>query len=497
MKATQKKHDGLSYEYEVQIPVKELDQKVDAKLQSYSGQIRMPGFRPGKVPMKMLKQKHGKAVLGEVIEEAVQEATQKLLEDNKIRPAMQPKIEIDKDFAEGKDLIYSIAIESLPDFKIMEFKGVKLEKPVADVEDAAIDDALERIAANRRSSTPITEKRGAKEGDIVNIDFHGRLASDPPPEGDHDHRRPGMHAHGHMLELGSNTFIPGYEEQLIGAKVGDRVEVKITFPEDYHATDLAGEEAIFDVDVHEIREPSETKIDEEFAKSLGMEDIKALRKAVRDQLQKEYDGQSRLKMKKALLDILDENHEFEVPEGMVKMELEQIKRQITMEKQQAGEETELSKEEEEELQEIAVRRVKLGLVIADIGRNNNINVTDPELQQAVIREAQKYPGQEKHVFDFYAKNRNALESLRAPLFEEKVVDYILELADVSEKKVSVEDLSMDEDEQEDKPKKKAKKSSSAKKSDEKKSEKKSEDEPKAEKKEAKKPAAKKKGKSRV
>lgn len=491
MQATQKKHDGLSYEYEVKIPAKDLDAKVDAKLQSYSGQIRMPGFRPGKVPMKLLKQKHGSAVLGEVIEEAVQETTQKLLEDNKIRPALQPKIEIDKEYAEGKDLKYSIAIESLPEFKIMDMKGLKLEKPVADVEDKEIDDALEKIAANRRSSTPITGKRGAKKGDIVNIDFHGRLASDPEPEDEHDHRRPGMHAHGHMLELGSNSFIPGFEDQLVGVKAGDALDVKVTFPKDYHAKDLAGEDAIFGVRVHEIREPSETKIDDEFAKSLGLDDIKALRNAVREQLQSEYDQQSRLNLKKSILDILDEKHDFDVPAGMIQMENEQIMRQIEAEKQQAGSTEDLTEEEKEELEEIAVRRVKLGLILADIGRNNNIQVSDAELQQAVIREAQKYPGQEKQVFDYYAKNRNALESLRAPLFEEKTIDYIIELADVKEKKVSVDELSIEEEDEA--PKKKAKKSSTAKKkAPAKKAEAKKEDKPKAEKKETKKPAAKKK-----
>ncbi len=486
MKATQKKHDGLSYEYKVEIPAKDLDQKVDAKLKGYAGQVNMPGFRKGKVPLQLMKQKHGKAVLGEVIEEAVQEATQKVLDDNKIRPALQPKIEIDKDYAEGKDLVYSLAIESLPDFEIMDMKGLKLERPVADVADKEIDDALEKIAANRKGSTPITGKRASKKGDILNMDFHGRLASDPPPEdGDgHDHRRPGMHAHNHMLELGSNSFIPGFEDQLIGKKAEDKVEVKVSFPEDYHAKDLAGEDAIFDVVIHEIREPSETKIDEEFAKSLGLEDLDALRKAVREQMEAEYAQQSRLKLKKSILDIMDEKHSFEVPKGMIDMEHEQIMRQIDAEKQQTGSTEELSKEEKDELAEIAVRRVKLGLILADIGRTNNIQVSDAELQQTVIREAQKYPGQEKMVFDYYSKNRNALESLRAPLFEEKTIDFIIERADVTDKKVSIEELSMDDDE--DAPKK-AKKSS-AKKEPAKKADAKKDEKPKAD---TKKPAAKK------
>jgi trigger factor len=436
MQATEKKKEGLHYEYEVKISANDLDKKVDAKLQKYSGQIKLPGFRPGKVPLKILKQKHGKSVLGEVIEEAVQESTQKLLEDNKIRPALQPKIEIAKDYDEGKDLVYSVSIESLPEFKVMDFKGLKIEKPVADVGDDAIDDALNNLASQRKDSAPV--KRGAKKGDIVVIDFHGRTADD-------NKAHPGMHAHGHRLELGGGQFIPGFEDQLVGAKAGESVEVTVSFPKDYHADDLAGRDAIFDVDVEEVREPKESEINDEFAKNLGLEDVKALRNAIRDQLASEYAQFTRMKLKKTLLDIFDENHDFEVPQGMIDMEYQQIERQVKMENQQKGEDAELSKDEQAELKDIAVRRVKLGLVLADIGRQNNIQVADQELQQAVIREAQKYPGQEKHVFEFYSKNRDALESLRGPLFEEKTIDYILELADVTEKKVPVEELTAEDD----------------------------------------------------
>lgn len=467
MKATELKSDGLSRSYEVTIPAKDLEQKVDAKLVKYSQTIRMPGFRPGKVPLQMMKQKHGRAVLGEVIEEAVQESTKKLLDDKNIRPAMQPKIEIDKDFDQGKDLKYTIAIETLPEFKVMDFKGVKLEKPVAKTEDSAIDEALTRIASQRRSSKVVEGKRATKKGDIVVIDFHGRLAGEEKPK-DHSHTRHGMHAHGHHLELGSNSFIPGFEDQLVGKKAGEEVEVKVTFPENYASKDIAGKDAIFDVEINEIREPSEAKIDNEFAKSLGLDDLTALRKAVSEQLQKEYEGFSRMKLKKALLDVIDENHAFEVPAGMIAMENEQILRQIKMEQQQTGSTEELSEDEKAELLAIAERRVKLGLVLSDVGRKNNIVVSDAELQQAVIREAQKYPGQEKAVFDFYSKNRNALESLRAPLFEEKTVDFILELADVKEKSVSLEDLTAEEEEPQAAEKKKkapAKKADAAKKDD--------------------------------
>ena len=448
MQATEKKNEGLSRSYEVKIPSKDLEQKVDTKLQGYAGQIRMPGFRPGKVPLKLLKQKHGRAVLGEVIEEAVQESSQKLLKDKNLRPAMQPKIEIDQNFDEGKDLIYNMDVEILPEFEVMNFKGLKLEKPVAKVSDEQIDEALGKIAANRKDSTPIEGKRASKTGDIVVIDFHGRTADD-------NKEHPGMHAHGHSLELGSNSFIPGFEEQLTGKKAGEKVEVKVSFPEDYGAAELAGRDAIFDVDISEIREPKETDINDEFAQSLGLEDVKALRNAVSEQLVQEYETHSKLKLKKQLLDIIDEKHDFDVPAGMIDIENDQIIRQIKMEQQQTGDDSELSDSEKEELREIARRRVKLGLVLSEVGHTQKITVSDPELQQAVIREAQKYPGQEKQVFDFYAKNKNALESLRAPMFEEKTVDYILELADVSEKETSIEDLTAEEELFEDaKPKKK-------------------------------------------
>ena len=468
MQATELKSEGLSYEYEVTVPFKEIDPRVDAKLVSYSQNIRMPGFRPGKVPLKLMKQKHGKAVLGEVLEEMVNETSKKVLDDKKLRPAMQPKIEV-KEFDDGKDLIFTMVVELVAGVEVVVFKGLIVERPVDAVEDETIDNALKRLAAQRQDSKVVEGKRGAKDGDIAVIDFAGRTADD-------NVEQPGMAAQGHHLALGSDTFIPGFEEQLKGAKAGSDIEVKVTFPEDYGAEELAGRDAIFDVTVHELREPVEAEINDDFAKNFGLEDLEALRKAVSEQMAQEYEGQSRLKVKKQLLDHLDEKHEFDVPAGMVDIELEQITRQVEMDARQRGAESELSDEEKEELKDIAVRRVKLGLVLSEIGRNNNIQVSDAELQQAVIREAQKFPGQEKQVFDFYSKNRNALESLRAPLFEEKTVDFILELAEIKEKKVSVDELTAEDDESE--APKKAKKKASSKKAAAKESEAKAEDKPK-------------------
>ncbi len=464
MKIKDIKSEGLSHELEITIPANDIDARVDVKLQEVGKTAKMPGFRPGKVPLSMLKKRYGKAIMGEILEAAVNETSQKALEDKKIIPAMQPKIEV-KSFDDGEDLVYTVSVEALPEFKVADFKDIKLTKMLTEPEDKEVDEALERIAANNKSSKEVTTKRGAKEGDIVNIDFHGRTADD-------NVAHEGMHAHGHNLELGSGQFIPGFEDQLIGKKAGEEVEVKVAFPEEYGAKELAGREAIFDVKVNELREPAEAEINDEFAQSLGMDDVKALKEAVKEQLQKELDGHSRVVLKKELLDALDDANKFEVPAGMLDMEYENIIQQVEIDKKQRGEEAELSEDEKAEYKTISERRVRLGLILAQIGNDQGITVADAELQKAVVAEAQKYPGQEKEVFDYYSKNPQALEQMRAPLFEEKVVDYILELAEVKEKKVSQEELLKAlEDESEEKPKKKASKKSSAKK-DEKKDDKK-------------------------
>ncbi len=457
MQVKEIKKDGLSHEMEVTIPANDIDKRVDEKLKEVGKTIRMPGFRPGKVPMNILKQKYGKMVLGEVLEGAVNETSQKALNDKKLKPALQPKIEV-KSFDEGKDLVYSMTVEVMPEFKIADYKGLKLQRMVAKPDDKAVNEALENIAASNKSSKKIETARASKKGDIVVIDFHGRTADD-------NKEHPGMHAHGHQLELGSGQFIEGFEDQLTGKKAGEKVEVKVTFPEAYGAPELAGRDAIFDVDLQEIREVTEAKVDDEFAKSLGLDDVKALKNAVSEQLGKELEGHTRLRLKKELMDKLDAAHDFEVPAGMLDMEYNNIVRQVEMEHQQAGGKGSLSDEEKAELKEIAGRRVRLGLILAEIGNQNNIQVSDPELQKAVISEAQKYPGQEREVFDYYSKNRNALESLRAPVFEEKVVDFILELAEITDKEVTAEELTAGDDEIPVKEKKPAAKKAAAKKDD--------------------------------
>ncbi|MEM9469649.1 MAG: trigger factor [Pseudomonadota bacterium] len=439
MQVKELKKDGLSREMEVTVPANEIQKHIEARLVEVGKTVKMQGFRPGKVPMDILKKKYGRAIMGEVLESAVNDATAKVIQDKKIRPAMQPKIEV-KEFDEGKDLTYSMKIDILPDFDVMEIDGLKLEKPIAKIEDKDIDEALERITAHHKGSEKIKGDRATKTGDFVLIDFDGRTKDD-------DKRHDGMKAEGHKLELGSNQFIPGFEDQLVGKKAGDAVEVNVTFPEQYDAAELAGRDAIFDVTIHEIHEATAAVVNDEFAKELGFDDEKALRDAVKNQLSSDYDMQTRMKMKRQLLDIMDDKHDFDIPAGMVEAELQGITAQIEQERAADPDAEELTKEEKEELDAIAERRVRLGLVIAEIGQQNNIQVNDQELQRAVIGEAQKYPGQEKAVFDHFQKNPNALEGLRAPLFEDKVVDLIFEKAEITEKEMSVEELLKDDDDE--------------------------------------------------
>lgn len=435
MQVKEVKKEGLRHDFEVKIPANDIQKMVDEELATLGQKVKLPGFRPGKVPLDVLKQKYSRHVLADVLEKAVQTSSAKVVQDNKLKPAMQPKIEV-KEFDEGKDLTYTMSVEVLPEFKLMDLKGVKVEKPIAKVEDKAVNEVLDNVAAQNKTFEPVKTKRAAKEGDVLKIDFHGKRADGFEVEG--------MHGHDHNLTLGSNQFIPGFEEQLIGAKEGDKVEVKVTFPEQYHSQDLAGQDAIFDVEVKAIQEAKQSKVDDELAKKLGLEDLKALKEAVKEQIEADYDQYTRMKLKKNLLDQLDEGHDFKLPEAMIEQEHEHIVQQLEREAESKGEK--LTDADKKELKSLAERRVRLGIVLAEIGRERKVEVTQQELQQAVIREAQKYPGQEKQVFDYYSKNPQVLESLKAPVFEDKVIDSILEDAQVTEKTVSVDELTSDDDE---------------------------------------------------
>jgi trigger factor len=457
MAAKEIENKGLKRAYEVEIAAKDIEKRQDARLGEIAKTVNMKGFRKGKAPIHVVKAQYGDSVMGEIVEQAVNQESQKVLNDNKIKPAMQPKIEITS-FAKGEALKFKMEVEILPDFDVMDVKKLKLTKPVVDVDDKTLEEALERIASQNSDTKPIKTNRAAKKGDVAVIDFDGSVDGK---------KRDGMKGENHNLELGGGMFIPGFEDQLIGKKAGDDVTVNVTFPENYGAEDLAGKDAVFEVKIHELREPTEAKVNDDLAKKLGLEDLEALKNILREQMASEYEQFSRMKLKRDLLDQLDAGHKFELPAMMVEQENEMIVKQMEQERHQqmhaAGnhdhdcQESHLTDDEKAELREIAERRVRLGLVLSEIGTSNKVTVNQQDLQQAVIAEAKKYPGQEAQVFEFYQKNKQALESLRAPLFEEKVVDFIFELAEVKEKKVSIEELTApDEDDVIGKPKTKKK-----------------------------------------
>jgi trigger factor len=450
MQITQTNSDGLKRDFTVVVDATEIETRVTDKLTTVGADIKLPGFRPGKVPMGILRQRFGKSVMGEVLEQTVNETSQKALDDNDLRPAQQPKIEITK-FDEGEDLEFTLEVEIMPDIEPMDFTKLKLEKLVAEVEEDKVAEALEQIAGQQKSFEKISGSRKSKSGDALLIDFLGKV-DDVPFDGGA--------AEGHQLELGSNTFIPGFEEQLIGTKAGDEIAVTVTFPENYGSSELAGKDAVFDVKVHEIQEAAAVKIDDDFAAKLGLENLDALKEAVRGRITDEYTQMSRQSMKRSMLDALAEEHHFEVPPGMKEGEFNSIWEQFVKELEQTDQKLEDQDQSEEELRteygNIADRRVRLGLLLAEVGRINNIEVSQDEVNQAMLAQARAYPGQEQEIFKMFQERPEMQAQLRAPIFEDKVVDFIAELATVTEKTVSVDDLMKDPDEEvTEKPKKKA------------------------------------------
>ncbi|MGE5516117.1 MAG: trigger factor [Bacteroidota bacterium] len=453
MQVTETNADGLKREFKVVVPAAQLEARTETRLAEIAREVKLPGFRPGKVPMKLVRQKYGASIMGEVLEAAVNEGTGSAIQDKGLKPAMQPKVEITS-YAEGKDLEFTVALEVLPEITAMDFATVSLEREKAPAPEAEIADTLKRIAERQEGSEKV--ERAAAAGDVVVIDFVGKKDGVAFQGGA---------AEGYSLKLGSNTFIPGFEDQLIGKKAGDTAVVNVTFPEGYGNEDLAGAPAQFDVTVHEVRQPTPAAIDDELAKQVGMESLDALKQAIKDEMTRELDAISRTKLKRALLDVLAASHDFEVPQGMVDQEFEAIWKQLEQDKEagrldasDAGKDDDTLKAEYRALSE---RRVRLGLLLADVGQKNEVTVTQDDVNKALIEEARRYPGQEHLVFQYYKNNPDALNSLRAPIFEDKVIDFILELAKVTDKEVSAEDLRKDPDEaasagkaEEAKPKKK-------------------------------------------
>lgn len=446
MKVSVLKEDGLDREIEITVSAGDIQKNIERELAAYGQKAKIDGFRPGKIPMPVLKNKYGRMVLGEVLDKTVQETSVAAMKDKEIRPATQPKIEIkgDENFAEGKDLVYTLKVQVLPTFTVMDLTKIAVEKPVAKVEDKTINEMLDRIAKNNRTFETVTEARPAKLGDTVVVDFDGKTKEGVS--------LPGMSGKEMPVELGSGQLIPGFEDQLVGKKVGDHVLVDVTFPADYGVAELAGKPAIFEVDVKELREAADVKIDDELAKKLRFESLDTLKDAIVKEIGGDYEQLSRLRLKRALLDVLDENHSFELPSAMVEMEYNSIIRQLEQEKKQAKEE--ITAEEREGLKPIAERRVRLGLVLAEIGNTAKVTVSQDELYKAVYAEARRYPGQEQKVLEFYSKNPQVVDSLRAPIYEEKIIDYVLTVAKVTDKTVSVEELTAEEEEEIPAPKKK-------------------------------------------
>jgi trigger factor len=441
MQVTETSAEGLKRAYKITVNADVLDSKLDEKLTQLATRIRLPGFRPGKVPVTYLRKLHGDALMGEVLEETVNTTSQEALQQNEVRPAMRPNIEI-KSFERGSDLEYEMSVEVLPEIEPSDMSGIKLEKLVAPVDDTEIDDALNRIAEQQKTYETAEEGHEAQDGDAVVIDFVGKRDGEPFEGGA---------AEDYQLVLGSGSLIPGFEEQLVGAKAGDEREVNVSFPEDYHSADLAGQEAVFDVTVKEVKTAGEVAIDDELAKQMGLEGLEQLRERVKEQIGQEYNRISRIKIKRALLDELASRHDFAVPEGMVEMEFDQIwkdyERSLKEEGKELSDEDKSEEELRDEYREIAVRRVRLGLLLSTIGDKNEITVTAEELNRAIMMEAQRFPGQERQVFEFYQKNPDALQQIRAPLFEDKVIDFILEKTEVTEKEVDRETLFSDPDEE--------------------------------------------------
>jgi trigger factor len=444
MQITETNAEGLKREFTVVVEAGDIAKRVETRLQEIGRQVKLPGFRPGKVPIAVLRQRYGSSVRGEVLERAVNDSSTEAMREHKLRPALQPKVEI-VSFNEGKDLEYKLAVEVLPDFVPMNFAELKLERLRPDVPDAEVDQALERIAKQQRKNEPVA--REAATGDIVVMDFVGTIDGQAFPGGS---------GKGHRLELGSGQFIAGFEEQIVGAKAGDNRAVKVTFPADYGAADLAGKEASFAVDVTEVREVTPQPIDESLAEAVGMENLAALREAVRAQIERDYAGMAHQKLKRQLLDRLAERHEFPVPQGMVDIELGVIWKQFEAEreraKQQGMAEPDEGKSDEAikaEYRPIAERRVRLGLLLSEVGRSANIQVTQEEVNRALMEEARRFPGHERKVLEYYRNQPAALDDVRAPIFENKVIDYILEIAEVADRPVPISELMAQEAEEED------------------------------------------------
>ena len=434
MRIAEKLNEGLKRQFEVTIPAKDLAQRIDAQLASVAGQIRMPGFRPGKVPKNLVKKMHGEALHGDALNSSVQDGVQKLIADKKLRPAMQPAVALADDYAEGKDVVFTVELEVLPEIAAPAADGIKLERLVAEPTDAEVAEQLQRFADQQKSYDTAPKGHKAATGDLVVMDFVGSVDGE---EFD------GGKGEGMSVEIGSGRLIPGFEDQLVGAKANDQLQVKVSFPDDYNVAYLKGRPAVFEVTVNEVKVAREAKIDDELAKNLGLDSLDKLKEILKDQVASELGGLTRTYMKRKLLDHLAAAHDFAVPPSMVEAEFGQIWAQLEHE---AGHEAdkdaalaELEKDKDE-YRRIAERRVRLGLLLSEIGQKEGVQVTAAEMNRLIAQEASRFPGQQQQVVKYFQENAMAAAQLRAPLYEDKVVDLLIAKAEIVERSVSRADL---------------------------------------------------------
>jgi len=447
MQVTETLAEGLKHEFKISVPASDLDAKAGAKLVDLKDKVRLNGFRPGKVPVSHLKKVYGRSVMAETIDQTIRDTNTQIFTDRGFRLATEPKItmpteqkEVEELLAGKTDLTYTVAIEVVPTIQLADFKSFSVEKPVVEVTDSDIDDAIKRIADQSRPYAARSEGAKAENGDRVTISFKGTIDGVPFDGGTGE---------AIQVVIGAGQFIPGFEEQLIGIGANETRNLKVSFPKNYASEKLAGQPAEFETTATAIEAPGETKIDDEFAKTLGLESLDKLKEAARERLVSEFAGATRQRVKRSLLDRLDDSHRFEAPPSLIEEEFNLMWNSIKAEMESSGKtfayEDTTEDAAKQEYHTIADRRVRLGLVLSEIGEKNKITVTDDEVSRAVIERARQMPGREKEVWDYYRNNANALAQLRAPIYEDKVVDFILELANVTEKKVTREDLFKDDD----------------------------------------------------
>ncbi|WP_041794393.1 trigger factor [Pararhodospirillum photometricum] len=435
MQVTETVNESLKREYKIVLPAADIAERVSARLEELQGQVRLPGFRPGKVPASMLRKRFGKSALGEVLEAAVQDSFRRLIDEKGLRPALQPQIDFPSDVEEGQDVAFTLAVEVLPEIADPDFAALTLERESVAVEDKALDEAVEELRGRMKTFEATAEGHAAEMGDSVLIDFVGRLDGEAFEGGSSEDFR---------LELGSATFIPGFEEQLVGVSAGETRTVTVPFPEDYPVDHLKGREAAFEVKVHAIERPVLPEVDEALAKKLGLETVEQVRDEIRKNIQNDYDEACQARLKRRLLDVLAEQSTFEVPEGLLEAEFKSIWDQVSHALEHGHLDEEDKGKSEEQLRTdyraIALRRLRLGLLLAEVGQRHKVTVAPEDLNKALMREMRRFPGQEAAVINYYRQSKEAMERLRAPVFEDKVCAFILEQASVTEKAISAEEL---------------------------------------------------------